>query len=122
MPTRSWVEDPGRCAAAGVAEQVGFATKPALTTARITAAPAAGVPAGWVARDEVYGADPNYAKPSGPPGWATCCRSRPTAGCPPAPGRSGSTPWPGCYPNVTFKLGNRTVLSRLVPPDVTRCQ
>ncbi len=55
---RSWVADPDRCAAAGVPDNVGFATKPALATNMITAALAAGVPAGWVAGDEVYGADP----------------------------------------------------------------
>jgi len=55
---RSWVDDPGRCAAAGVPDGVGFATKPQLATAMITAAVAARVPAAWVAGDEVYGADP----------------------------------------------------------------
>ncbi len=39
---RSWVDDPGRCAAAGVPDTVGFATKPQLATAMITAAVAAG--------------------------------------------------------------------------------
>ena len=56
---RSWVEDPARCRAAGVPEAVEFATKPALATAMIARAVAAGVPAGWVAGDEVYGADPD---------------------------------------------------------------
>lgn len=37
---------------------VEFATKPALATAMITRAVQAGVSAGWVAGDEVYGADP----------------------------------------------------------------
>jgi hypothetical protein len=55
---RSWVNDPERCAAAGVPDGVGFATKPALVTQMITAALTAGVPASWVAGDEVYGADP----------------------------------------------------------------
>jgi SRSO17 transposase len=55
---KSWVDDPGRCAAAGVPDGVEFATKPQLATAMITAALAAGVPASWVAGDEVYGADP----------------------------------------------------------------
>jgi SRSO17 transposase len=55
---RSWTEDPDRCAAAGVPADVEFATKPALATAMITRAVQAGVPAGWVAGDEVYGADP----------------------------------------------------------------
>jgi len=55
---KSWVTDPQRCAAAGVPDGVGFATKPALATQMITDALAAGVPASWVAADEVYGADP----------------------------------------------------------------
>jgi len=41
-----------------VPDGVEFATKPALATAMITRAVAAGVPAAWVAGDEVYGADP----------------------------------------------------------------
>jgi SRSO17 transposase len=55
---RSWTDDPDRCAAAGVPAGIEFATKPALATAMITRAVRAGVPAGWVAADEVYGADP----------------------------------------------------------------
>jgi SRSO17 transposase len=55
---RGWTRDPDRCQAAGVPAQVGFATKPALATAMITRALDAGVPASWVAGDEVYGADP----------------------------------------------------------------
>ena len=59
---KSWVEDPERCAAAGVPAGVGFATKPALATTMITAAVTAGVPASWVAGDEVYGADPQLRR------------------------------------------------------------
>jgi len=55
---RSWTEDADRCAAAGVPDDVEFGTKPALATAMITRAVQAGVPAAWVAGDEVYGADP----------------------------------------------------------------
>jgi SRSO17 transposase len=55
---RSWTEDRDRCTAAGVPEQVQFATKPALATGMIMAALEAGTPAAWVAGDEVYGADP----------------------------------------------------------------
>src|SRR4051794_23649479 len=55
---RCWAEDPERCAAAGVLAAVGFATKPALATVLIERALDAGVPAGWVTADEVYGADP----------------------------------------------------------------
>jgi SRSO17 transposase len=59
---RSWTEDRDRCAAAGVPQDVAFATKPALATAMITNAVAAGVPASWVAGDEVYGADPKLRR------------------------------------------------------------
>lgn len=56
---RSWAEDRGRCDDAGIPNgHRGFATKPALARALIGRAVAAGVPAGWVAGDEVYGADP----------------------------------------------------------------
>ena len=55
---RSWTEDPGRCAAVGVPAEIEFATKPALATGMLSRALAAGVPARWVAADEVYGADP----------------------------------------------------------------
>lgn len=59
---KSWTGDPDRCAAAGVPAEVGFATKPALATAMIGAALDAGVPASWVAGDEVYGADPKLRR------------------------------------------------------------
>ena len=55
---KSWDHDAERRARAGVPVGVGFATKPALATAMIERAVAAGTPASWVAGDEVYGADP----------------------------------------------------------------
>jgi SRSO17 transposase len=55
---RSWTDDPARCRAVGVPEQVGFATKPELAWAMICRALDAGVPAAWVTGDEVYGANP----------------------------------------------------------------
>lgn len=55
---RSWTNDPDRLAEAGVPEDVEFATKPALAAGMLTRALNAGVPARWVAGDEVYGADP----------------------------------------------------------------
>jgi SRSO17 transposase len=54
----SWAGDPGRCYAAGVPASTAFATKPALARRMITRTLDAGIPAGWVAGDEVYGADP----------------------------------------------------------------
>ena len=55
---KSWTADPDRRQAAGVPERVRFATKPALARVMLTRALDAGVPASWVAGDEVYGADP----------------------------------------------------------------
>jgi SRSO17 transposase len=55
---KSWTCDPERLSAAGVPTEVEFATKPALAQKMITHAWAAGIPAQWVAGDEVYGADP----------------------------------------------------------------
>jgi SRSO17 transposase len=55
---KSWTEAPERCQAAGVPQEVRFATKPALAAAMITRALEAGAPARWVAGDEVYGNDP----------------------------------------------------------------
>jgi SRSO17 transposase len=55
---QSWTGDPFRCRAAGVPDDVGFATKPALVPQMIARALEAGAPASWVAGDEVYGGDP----------------------------------------------------------------
>ncbi len=54
---REWVEDPARCAEAGVPEAVAFATKPALARQLLARAFAAQVPAAWVTGDEIYGDD-----------------------------------------------------------------
>jgi SRSO17 transposase len=55
---RGWIDDPDRCRTAGIPDQVGFATKPALATRMLSRALDASVPAAWVTGDEVYGADP----------------------------------------------------------------
>jgi SRSO17 transposase len=55
---RGFIDDHDRCRAAGIPEQVGFATKPTLAARMLTRAVDAGVPAAWVTGDEVYGADP----------------------------------------------------------------
>jgi len=54
---RCWTDDPGRCAAAGVPEQVRFATKIALARRMLTRTADAGVPAAWCTADEFYGGD-----------------------------------------------------------------
>lgn len=52
---KTWAEDRERRAEARVGEEVEFATKPELAMAMIARALDAGVPAGWVTGDEVYG-------------------------------------------------------------------
>ncbi|OPX06385.1 hypothetical protein B1964_28625 [Gordonia sp. i37] len=54
---KSWTTDPGKLTRARVPEDVEFATKTTLAQHMITAALDAGVPASWIAGDEVYGAD-----------------------------------------------------------------
>ncbi|WP_461091757.1 IS701 family transposase [Streptomyces incanus] len=59
---RSWTCDPDRCRAAGLGEDVVFATKPELATRMIgrflNAGHRVGHRVGWVAGDEVYGGNP----------------------------------------------------------------
>ena len=54
---REWAEDVARREEAGVPTGVAFQTKPQLARAMLERAFAAGVPAGWVTGDEVYGGD-----------------------------------------------------------------
>ncbi len=51
----SWTDDRARCRAAGIPDDVAFATKPALAQAMLERALDAGAPAAWVAADSVYG-------------------------------------------------------------------
>jgi SRSO17 transposase len=55
---KAWTDDRARCAAAGVPDQVGFATKPTLAAGMLIRALDAGIAARWFAGDEVYGQDP----------------------------------------------------------------
>jgi SRSO17 transposase len=55
---RSWTDDPERCKAARVPEEIGFRTKPQLARIMLERALDAGVPASWVTADEVYGGSP----------------------------------------------------------------
>ena len=55
---KSWTDDPERCRAARVPEEVGFRTKPQLARVLLERALDAGVPASWVTADEAYGGNP----------------------------------------------------------------
>jgi SRSO17 transposase len=52
---RSWAAGQSRCAAAGILDGTGFATKPELAKAMIGRAAAAGLRFGWFTADEAYG-------------------------------------------------------------------
>src|SRR5690242_9534889 len=52
---QAWTDDRDRCRAAGVPDEVGFATKVQMARAMLGRAFAAGVPAAWVTMDEAYG-------------------------------------------------------------------
>nr|WP_072032534.1 IS701 family transposase [Xenorhabdus indica] len=52
-----WIEDRPRCAAAGIPDSVGFATKPQLARQMLERAFDADVPCRWVTADAVYGRD-----------------------------------------------------------------
>jgi SRSO17 transposase len=54
---RAWTDDRDRARAAGIGDEVGFATKPELARRMLTRALDAGVPAGWLTADEIYGQD-----------------------------------------------------------------
>jgi SRSO17 transposase len=51
----SWTGDRDRCRAAGIPDEVEFATKPRQAIAMLERAVAAGVPFAWVTADEAYG-------------------------------------------------------------------
>jgi SRSO17 transposase len=53
-----WTDDRERCRAAGIGDDVPFATKPRLAKRMFARAVKAGVPFRWAAGDEVYGASP----------------------------------------------------------------
>ena len=55
---RSWSADPRRCRAAGLDEEISFATKPELAARMVARFLDAGHRAAWVAGDEVYGGNP----------------------------------------------------------------
>jgi SRSO17 transposase len=58
LPGKWAQEDRQRCRAAGIDDEVPFATKPRLAKQMLARAAEAGVPFRWAAGDEVYGASP----------------------------------------------------------------
>jgi SRSO17 transposase len=59
---KAWTEDRSRCRAAGIDDDVEFATKPEQAITMLTRALDAGVPAAWFTADEVYGQHPGLRR------------------------------------------------------------
>jgi SRSO17 transposase len=57
---KEWTGDRERCRAAGIDDEVEFATKPAMAQRMIERAVLAQVPFGWVTADEAYGMDTKF--------------------------------------------------------------
>jgi SRSO17 transposase len=58
IPEESWFGDPGRCAEAGIPEELTFAARPAQVATMIGRAFQAGVPFAWFTADEEFGQNP----------------------------------------------------------------
>ncbi len=59
---QEWTDDRARCRQAGIPDEVPFRTKPQLALELVERALDAGVPAAWVAADEVYGNDSKFRR------------------------------------------------------------
>ena len=59
---KAWADDRDRCRAAGIGDEVAFATKPELAWQMIERAADADVPFSWVTGDEVYGGNPELRR------------------------------------------------------------
>jgi SRSO17 transposase len=59
---QEWTDARARCCQAGIPEEVPFRTKPQLGLGLVERALEAGVPAAWVAADEVYGNDTKFRR------------------------------------------------------------
>uniref|UniRef100_UPI00358DBC22 transposase n=1 Tax=Micromonospora purpureochromogenes TaxID=47872 RepID=UPI00358DBC22 len=122
MPETTWCDRPGRRAAAGVPDQVEFATKPALARQMIAAALDAGVPVGWVTGDEVYGASP--PRPDDPPPggvYAVAHGHRTIFGCPHKSSMINALAVLMLVPRPTPKPGGVEVLG-FADPEPGECQ
>src|SRR5919199_981213 len=92
----AWAGDPARRAMAGVPEEVGFATKPAIALGQIERALADGVPPGVVVTDAGYGNDTDFRDGVTGLGLAYVAGILGTTGLwPPGAGPLPAAPWGG---------------------------
>jgi SRSO17 transposase len=95
MPAR-WAQDQARRQAAGIPDDLQFATKPELAMRQLDRLTAAGLPAKWVAFDEVYGRSEALRKQAAAAGLAYAAIIPCDTWSPPPPARrpARTRPWP----------------------------
>src|SRR5919205_1255779 len=92
----AWADDPARRAMAGVPEEVGFATRPAIALGQVRQALADGVPPGVVVTDAGYGSDTDFRDGITATGLPYVAGILGTTGLwPPGAGPLPAAPWGG---------------------------
>jgi SRSO17 transposase len=102
----AWAADPERRRKAGVPEEVGFATKPAIALAELRAAVEAGIPRGTVLMDAGYGVDADLRRKVRGLGLAYVAGVRPKI-----------TLWPADGPCVRREMRQAKALALGLPPS-----
>ncbi|MFI7314374.1 transposase [Streptomyces hygroscopicus] len=127
LPEHFWCTDPERRRAAGIPDEVDFATKPRLAGEMIAAALDGGITASWVTVDEAYGQDPqlrttleNAASATSWPSPARFGAASTTAALPSArtPSLAVCPPRPGtATAPATERKARATTTGPCPPPD-----
>jgi len=116
-----WTDDPDRCRAAGVPDDVGFATKPAQALAMVRQARVAGhLQARWVTGDAVYGGNPGFRDALDGDGLWYLLEVPTTTGVCPVTGAGPATPLVAGRWRQRADLGRPTTIGELaeaVPAD-----
>ena len=111
---QEWTDDPERCRAAGVPDDVGFATKPALALAMVRQARLSGyLQARWVTGDAVYGGNPRFREELDGDGLWYLLEVPSTTGVWPITGPAPTTPLEAGGWRYRDDLGRPTTISEL---------
>ena len=109
----AWAGDPARRAVAGVPEEVGFATKPAIALGQVRRALADGVPPGVVVTDAGYGNDTEFREGATAQGLPYVAGIQGTTTLwPPGAGPLPAGPGSGRGPTRTPHCGRRSATPR----------
>ena len=110
-----WTDDPERCRAAGVPDDVGFATKPALALAMVRQARDGGsLRARWVTGDAAYGGNPGFRDALAGEGLWYLLEAPTTTGVCPVSGLAPTTPPVAGRWRQRDDLGRPTTIGELV--------